>query len=148
MISFLSRKEEPKVLKMLENVPLFSSLDRKELRRMAANFKERTFDTGEVIEKEGDKHGIAFYLIIEGSVEVSRGKKTIAKLASGQYFGEMALVDKQPRSATVVAIEPTTCLLMTSWNFMAFLETDSKLAIGVVKELARRLRETDQALSE
>ena len=60
----------------------------------------------------------------------------------------MSLLDKRPRSATVVAREPTKCLLMTSWNFIAFLKTDSNLAIGVTKELARRLRETDKALSE
>jgi len=143
----LSPKEEPKVVKMLQDVPLFSTLDRKEVRTMAEIFKERTYDTGEIIEKEGDR-GITFYLITGGLVEVKKGKKTIAKLGRGQYFGEMSLLDKQPRSATIVASQPTTCLLMTSWNFMAFLETNSKLAIGVMKELARRLRESDQALSE
>jgi CRP-like cAMP-binding protein len=147
MKSFLSPKEEPKVVKMLQNVPLFSTLDRKKLRAMAETFTERTYDPDDVIEKEGDK-GVTFYLITEGSVEVNKGKKTIAKLGRGQYFGEMSLLDKQPRSATIVASQPTTCLLMTSWNFGAFLETDSKLAIGVMKELAKRLRETDQTLSE
>ena len=147
MKSFLSPKEEPRVVKMLQDVPLFSTLDRKELRSMAETFTERKYDPGEVIEKEGDK-ATTFYLITEGSVDVNKGKKTIAKLGRGQYFGEMSLVDKQPRSATIVASQPTTCLLMTSWNFVAFLQTDSKLAIGVMKELAKRLRETDQALSE
>jgi len=147
MKSFLSSGEEPKVVKMLQNVPLFSTLDRKKLRTMAEGFKERKFNPGEIIEKEGD-NGVTFCLIAEGSVEVKKGKKTIAKLGRGQYFGEMSLLDNQPRSATIVAIEPTTCLIMTSWNFLSFLQTDSKLAIGVMKELARRLRETDKALSD
>ncbi|MGI0091371.1 MAG: Crp/Fnr family transcriptional regulator [Nitrososphaerales archaeon] len=114
---------------------------------MAGTFTERTYGPGEIIEKEGD-FAIAFYLITDGLVEVRKGRKVLAKLGRGQYFGEMSLLDKQPRSATVVSIATTTCLLMISWNFMAYLETEPKLAIGVMKELARRLRETDQALSE
>jgi len=126
---------------------MFASLDRKRLRSMAENFKERSYEPGEVIEREGD-NAISFYLIVNGSVDIKKGNRRIAKLGRGQYFGEMALIEKQPRSATVIAREPTKCLLMTSWNFLAFLRTDPDLAIGVMKELARRLRETDQALSE
>ncbi len=118
-----------------------------ELRAMAETFTERDYEEGETIQREGES-GITFYLIVKGSVDVKKGKKNIAKLGRGLYFGEMSLLDKQPRSATIVSREPTKCLLMTSWNFMAFLETDSKLAIRVMKELARRLRETDKALSE
>ena len=114
---------------------------------MAESFREHSYERGEVIETEGDK-AISFYLIKEGSVEVRKGKKHLATLNRGQFFGEMSLLDSQPRSATVVAIEPTNCLLMTVWNWNSFLETQPKLAIGVLRELARRLRETNNALSE
>jgi CRP/FNR family cyclic AMP-dependent transcriptional regulator len=143
----LSKNEESQVVRMLQSVPLFSSLQRKDLRQMAETFSERAYESGDVIEKEGDS-GFTFYLITDGSVDVRKGKKTIAKLGRSQYFGEMSLLDKQPRSATIIAREPTKCLLMTSWNWIAFVQTQPKLAIGVMKELARRLRETDQALSE
>jgi CRP/FNR family cyclic AMP-dependent transcriptional regulator len=132
---------------MLQNVPLFSSLKRKKLRTVAENFHERDYEAGEIIAKEGES-SVVFFLIVSGSVNVTKGKKNIAKLGRGKYFGEMSLLDKQPRSASVVAREPTKCLLMTSWNFVAYLKTDPTLAIEMLKELARRLRVTDQALSE
>jgi CRP/FNR family cyclic AMP-dependent transcriptional regulator len=140
-------KEESEIANMIAQVPLFSGIEKKKLKAMAETFTERKYDTGEVIEKEGDM-GVAFYLVKDGSVEIQKGKKTIAKLGRGQFFGEMALLDRQPRSASVVASEPTTCLLMTKWNFAGFIQSQPKLALAVMRELARRLRETDQKLSE
>jgi len=90
---------------------------------------------------------VSFYLVTDGAVDVIKGKRKIAKLSRGQFFGELSLLDRQPRSATVVASEPTKCLVMTAWVWSGFLETQPKLAIPVMKELARRIRETDQALS-
>jgi len=142
----LTRKEESEVLQMLQNVPLFSALPKKELKTMSQSFVERSYPTGAIIEAEGDK-GVSFYLIVEGSVNIRKGSKTIAKLSRGQFFGEMSLLDSQPRSATVEAAEPTKCLIMTLWVWSGFLETQPKLAMSVMKELARRLRETDQKLS-
>lgn len=143
----LGEADKSQLVKMLAQVPLFAGLENKQIRSIAGSFaRERSYDAGEVIEKEGDS-GVAFYLITDGSVEVHGGKKLLSKLGRGQFFGEMALIDKQPRSATVIAAEPgTKCLLMTSWNFKAALETDPKLATGVMRELARRLREATNAL--
>lgn len=132
---------------MLEDVPLFSGLNRNKLKVLSRNFTERRFDEGKTIQSEGEM-GVAFYLIVEGSVDVKKGKRTIAHLGRGQYFGEMSLLDKQPRSATIVAKEPTSCLLMTAWSFYGLLESDSSIAINVMRELARRLRETNKSLSE
>jgi len=142
----LDRKEETELVDMLQNVPIFSGLPKKELKAMSHSFVERTYDSGTVIESEGDK-GVSFYLIIDGSVNVRKGTKSIAKLSRGQFFGELSLLDKQPRSATIEAIEPTKCLIMTAWVWSGFLETQPKLAVPVMRELARRLRETDQKLS-
>ncbi len=143
----LGEKDESELVKMLAQVPLFAGLGNKRIKTIAGSFaRERSYDAGEVIEKEGD-FGVAFYLITNGSVEVLGGKKVLSKLGRGQFFGEMALIDKQPRSATVVAVEPgTKCLLMTVWSFRALLETDPKLATGVMRVLARRLREATNAL--
>jgi len=142
----LNRKEENEIVNMLLNVPIFSGMPKKELKAMSHSFVERTYGPGTVIEQEGGK-GISFYLITDGSVDVTKGGKSIAKLAKGQFFGELSLLDKQPRSASIVAIEPTKCLIMTAWVWSGFLETQPKLAVPVMKELARRIRETDQKLS-
>lgn len=142
-------KESPQVAKMLAQVPLFAGLKPKQVKSIAGAFaRERSFESGQVIEKEGGS-AVAFYLITSGSVEIRKGEKRVSKLGRGQFFGEMALIDKLPRSATVVAAEDETrCLVMPLWNFQAVIENDPKVAMGVMKELARRLRETTNALSE
>ncbi len=142
----LDRREESEVVDMLQNVPIFSGVSKKELKAMAHSCVDRSYQTGTVIESEGEK-GVSFYLIIDGSVNVRKGSKSIAKLSKGQFFGELSILDKQPRSATIEALEPTRCLVMTAWVWSGFLETNPRLAVPVMRELARRLRETDQKIS-
>ena len=143
------KKVDPQAAKMLAEVPIFAGLKGKQLKSVASAFaRERSYGAGEVIEKEGDS-GVAFYLITDGSVEVRKAEKRVSKLGRGQFFGEMALIDKQPRSATVVSVESDTrCLVMPVWNFKAVVQNDPSVAMGVMKELARRLRETTNALTE
>ena len=145
----MDRKDSPQIAKMLTEVPLFAGLKGKQIKSVASAFaRERSYDSGEVIEKEGGS-AVAFYIVTNGSVEVRKGEKLVSKLGRGQFFGEMALIDKQPRSATVVAAQSgTKCLVMPVWNFRATVESDPKVAMGVMKELARRLRETTNALTE
>ena len=145
----MDKKLNPHAVKLLAEVPLFAGLKGKQIKSVASAFaRERSYDAGEVIEKEGDS-GVAFYLITDGSVEVRKGEQRVAKLGRGQFFGEMALIDKQPRSATVVSAESDTkCLVMPIWNFKAAVAKDPTVAMGVMKELARRLRETTNALTE
>ena len=145
----MGKKTDPAAAKMLAEVPLFAGLKGKQIKSVASAFaRERSYNAGEVIEKEGDS-GVAFYLITSGSVEVRKGEKMVTKLGRGQFFGEMALIDKQPRSATVVSGESgTKALVMPVWNFKAAVATDPTVAMGVMKELAKRLRETTNALTE
>lgn len=142
-------KDSPQVAKMLAGVPLFAGLKGKQIKSLAEAFaRERSYDSGEIIEKEGGS-AVAFYLITNGAVEIRKGQKRIAKLGRGEFFGELSLIDKQPRSATVVAAQDgTKCLVMPSWSFQAEIDNDPKLAMGVMKELARRLRETTNELSQ
>lgn len=143
----LSDSEKKAVLPLLQEVPIFASLDKKAVNKIGDCLTKRVFESGTVITKEGEK-GVTFYLILDGSVEVKRGKKVLAKLERGQFFGEMALFDNQPRSADVVAVDEITCVLLTSWNLFGVIAGDPKIAQRIIAELARRLRETNKAISD
>ena len=92
--------------------------------------------------------GVGFYLIIDGNVEVRRKGKVLSELGSGQFFGEMALIDNRLRSADVVATAPTTCLALTAWSFIGLVRSEPNIAVGVMKELVKRLRGTNRTLTE
>ena len=145
----LSTKEASQLARTLVDVPLFSELTGKQIRSLAIWFaKERAYDVGETIVKEGD-WGVSLFIITSGSVEIRRRKRLLSKMSRGQFFGEMALINRRPRSATVIAAEPgTKCVAMTFWNFTAAVEKDPRLAIGIMKELARRLQESTNSLSD
>ncbi len=97
--------------------------------------------------KEGDA-GLGFYLITEGRALVKHKGKTLAKLGRGSFFGEMSLLDDQPRSADVVAEETTKCRVLLRWNFWSVVSKNQKIARAMLQEMARRLRATNNALSE
>ncbi len=132
---------------MLETIPLFRGLEKEELKAIANSSKEMTFQAGDMIVKEGDA-GLGFYLITEGKAVVKRKGKTLARLARGNFFGEMSLLDDQPRSADVVAEESTKCRVLLRWNFWSVVSKNQKIPRALLKEMARRLRETNKALSE
>jgi CRP-like cAMP-binding protein len=143
----LTDSEQKAVIPMLQSVSIFSSLDKKSLGSIASSAGKKSYKSGEVIAREGDK-AISFFLILDGEVEVRRGSRKLAKLSKGQFFGEMALLDEQPRSADVVATQDTTCILLTSWAFAGVMAANPKISQVIVKELVRRLREIDKSLSE
>jgi CRP-like cAMP-binding protein len=127
---------------------LFGQFSEKELEAVLRTAKQRTFEAGSTIVHEGDAGGVGFYLITNGQVEVRKGKKALAKLGAGEFFGEMALIDEAPRSADVVALEKTSCLMLTRWDLRGLIGAHPDIAIKMMMELARRLRMTNQALSE
>ena len=143
----LAKESEGAVLEKLHTVPLFSGLKEKHLRAILASGKQRTYKEGDAIVEEGEA-GVAFYLILDGAVEVRRKGKVVAKLGSGNFFGEMSLLDSNPRSSDVVAVAPTTCLLLSSWTFQGFVGSNKEVAINLLKTLVHRLRESDRALSD
>ena len=143
----LTDSEKKDVIPMLQEVPLFSSLDKKSIRRIADSAGKKSYKNGDTIVKEGEK-GISFYLVLEGGVEVRRRGKKLTKLGKGQFFGEMTLFDEQPRSADVIATEDTTCILLNSWTFAGVMAANPKIAQGIIKELVRRLRETNKAFTD
>jgi len=108
---------------------------------------ERKFEAGTTIIKEGET-GVGFYLIIDGKAEVRKKKKVLSTLSSGDVFGEMSLIDNQPRSADVVALTPTTTFTLSSWAFAGVVTGDPEIALGMMKVIVGRLRTTDSSLSE
>lgn len=135
----------------LRNVDLFSRFASKDLTRLGRGVVERHYKKGETIVKEGEQ-AVAFFVIISGKVEVSQttgAKKTqiLDTLGPGSSFGEMALLDGAPRSATVKALEDTTCLVLSRWDFVAELQTNPHMAVAMLPILSRRLRDMDAKLA-
>ncbi len=133
----------------LKQTALFSQCSDRELEGVVATAKQRAFDAGATIVREGDPGARGFYLILSGRAEVRKGETVLNQMGPGEYFGEMALLlEDTPRTADVIATEPTTTLVMTQWDFKALLTTHPELSTNIMLELAQRLRDTDRALSE
>jgi CRP/FNR family cyclic AMP-dependent transcriptional regulator len=143
----LQAKQSENILGMLEKTSLWSGLSKQDLKSIAKLSKERTYDPGETIVRKGEG-GVGFYLILEGAVEIKSDGKTLSKLGPGQFFGEMSVLDNQPRSADVVVVEPTKCLTLSAWSFNAMISENPKIALRMLQEFVRRLRNTNKALSE
>jgi CRP/FNR family transcriptional regulator, cyclic AMP receptor protein len=138
------KESKRRLVSMLVAVPLFAGLDDRELETIAESGREVLFEAGKKILQQGER-GLAFLLILDGSVEVSKDGKRLAKLGKGQFFGEMTVIDDQPRSADVVAIEPTTCFGLTAWSFDAVIGSNPSIARQMMKELVRRLRQVENS---
>jgi CRP-like cAMP-binding protein len=108
---------------------------------------ERNIPDGTTIVRQGEK-GVGFFLILDGKVEVRRKEHRIATLGPGSFFGEMALVGNEPRTADVVAVLPVQCLVLSQWEFWGFASDQPKLLRGIIEEMAHRLGSSNQALSE
>ncbi len=124
----------------LRNVPIFNSLSDGELEAVARSLKERTYEPGAVIVKQGDP-GVGFFLIVEGRVEVSHDGHHIRDMGPGEFFGELALLEERARTATVTARERTRCLQLVRWDFRAMLQEHPEMAVRLLEVVVRRLRE-------
>jgi CRP/FNR family cyclic AMP-dependent transcriptional regulator len=129
-------------LDLIRGVPLFSGLDDRFLQRLAGEFFEKTFSDGDVIAAEGEA-GRTFVVIDTGEVSVSVQGKEVAKLGPGQAFGEMALIDKSARSATVRAEGAAHCYLLPVWSFRPIVEEHPELAWSLLESLAQRVRDIE-----
>ena len=130
----------------LARVPLFSRMSERELKRIARNLRPRTFPAGEEIAVEGEE-GVGFFLIDSGTARVSLGGEEIRMLGPDDYFGEIALIDSGPRSATVVADTELQCHAMTAWAFRPLVEQNAEIAWPLLETLAARLRDAEARAS-
>jgi Pyruvate phosphate dikinase, AMP/ATP-binding domain/Cyclic nucleotide-binding domain len=126
-------------VEVIERVPLFANMSPRDVEGIAALFKERRFVAGETITKEG-AGGAAFFVIESGEATVSIGGRERAKLTSGDYFGEIALIDEGARSATVTASSEIVCYGLTYWEFRPLVQQNATIAWNLLQTLAKRLR--------
>lgn len=136
----------------LARVPLFSSFSTQELGFLEARVQHHSFQSGETIFQKDDP-GMTLYMIISGLVRISLPSEdgleiALAILTPGEFFGELSLLDGEPRSASAVAIEPTTTAALHREDFLDFLKTYPNAAMVVLTVLCARLRHTDSIVAD
>jgi len=126
----------------LAEVPLFSALSRKELSLVARRAEDVKVDQGRVLVSEGST-GSEFFVSIDGKASVSKKGRKVATLGPGDAFGELALLDKAPRNATVTAETPLEVVVLGQREFGGLIDEVPGFARKLLAGMARRLREAD-----
>jgi CRP-like cAMP-binding protein len=124
----------------LREVPIFSTLDDKSLAQLSRMFQDDVYAPGQEIAAEG-RTGLDFFFLIEsGTASVSRDGRVINTLGPGDWFGELALISKGPRTATVTANDELRCKTLASFQFRPFVKEHADVAWGMLELLVERLR--------
>ena len=132
---------------MLGAVPLLSGLTPPQLERLATLGSELVVSSGVAIVREGEL-GLGFYLILGGTAEVQKSGRTVASLASGQFFGESALLEAHPRTADVLATSQVRCWTLDRRSFWDVLGVDPNIDRARFEETVRILRSSRVPLTE
>jgi len=129
-------------LRFLGNVPLFAGLSQKQLGKLLVKLFEKEYAVGETVFLQGDP-GKALFIVLSGRILILRSRNAVeeqvANLERGSYFGELALIDDQPRSASARAAEPTVLLILYKSDFDDLIEGHRALAIRVMANLLKAL---------
>ena len=126
----------------LASVPLLAGLEPRVRRRLAEVGKRRTYAAEEAIVREGTT-GTALYILLSGRARVEQDGKQLGELSAGDFFGELALIEEHPRSATVTATAESDCLLFPAWEFTALLEEHPEVAVPIMRVLIHRLHRSE-----
>jgi len=129
---------------LLAGCPLFSGIDADGLALLADLATPVDFPAGHVIARQGEI-GTGFFVIVSGLVRVVRDGTVVARLGAGEFFGELSVLDRMPRNATVAAEEATSCLALASWDFDRVLLEEPALTLTILRGVARRLREVSES---
>ena len=129
---------------LLKRVPLFASCSKQELDALALVADEIDLREGSTLTREGQP-GREFFVLIEGTVEVTRDGEEIARLGAGDWFGEIALLTKASRTATVTAASPVRVLVVTDRAFRQVLEATPSIAVKMLERLGERLAHDAEA---
>jgi CRP/FNR family transcriptional regulator, cyclic AMP receptor protein len=138
----VARLRRDAFLDHLAEVPLSSALSKKDLQLVARRAEDVKVDAGKVLVTEGSA-GSEFFVIVDGKARVTRRGKKVAELGPGRFFGDLALLDRAPRNATVAAETPMELLVLGQREFAALIDEVPGFAHKLLAGLARRLRESD-----
>jgi CRP-like cAMP-binding protein len=125
-------------VELIKKVPLFSKLSGAGLREVASVADEIDLPAGKTLTKEGER-GREFFVLLDGSADVNQKGKRIATLGKGDFLGEIALVTKLPRTATVTTTSPVRALVITDRDFSALLKRSPQIGQGILEALGERL---------
>ena len=131
-------------VKVLQRVPLFADLTRREVQQIARLFKERRFAAGETVIQEGSG-GAAFFVIESGEATVSIGGRKRSTLKPDDFFGEIAMIDEGTRMATITATSDLVCYGLTYWDFRPLVESNGVIGWKLLQRMARMLRAAREA---
>jgi CRP/FNR family transcriptional regulator, cyclic AMP receptor protein len=130
---------------LLAGCPLFRGIGAEQLTALAEKATEVEYAPRNTIVRQGEI-GTGFFIVVEGRVNVVRDGQSLATLGPGEFFGELSVLDGQPRIAQVVAEEPTRCLALASWDFEQVLLEQPALSLAILRGLAARLRAVSDQL--
>lgn len=128
--------------KVIAQVPLFAGLSKKELSQVASIADEIDFPSGKTLIREGDR-GREFFILIDGTADVTRNGKLLVTRRDGDFFGEVALMCDAPRNATVVTTSPTQMLVITDRDFRGLIKSNPGIALKVLQAVGERLPADD-----
>ena len=131
----------PQLADDLAKIPLFSDLTKRQLRKLAGVFTERSYGPGSAIVREGTTGGISFFVIADGTATVRVSGAEVSTLGPGEYFGELAMITKRARAATVIAETPLRCLMIRFWDFRQFAKENPDVSWKLLQHLANSLAE-------
>lgn len=124
---------------MLKQVPLFSDLNQRQLKRLARLCKETPFPAGATVVQQGQMSGVGFFVIAEGEASVVVDGAGVGRLGPNDHFGELALITEGVRTATVTAETPLRCLVISFWDFRAFAKDNPDVSWKLLQHLAELL---------
>jgi CRP/FNR family transcriptional regulator, cyclic AMP receptor protein len=133
-------------LLLIQKVPIFRELRDDFLVRLAATMEELSFPAKHTIVKQGDE-GRSLYILASGQVRVHIGNRELVRLKKEDCFGEMAVLDAEPRSASVTTLEPCECLMLTQQQLYEAIEETPGVAVNIIRLLSRRIRELNQQIN-
>jgi CRP/FNR family transcriptional regulator, cyclic AMP receptor protein len=126
---------------LLSTVPLFAGLSRRHLHRIAGLAEQVTYGAGRPVVQAGSR-GTGFYVVLEGTAKVTQGysSRTLARLGPGDFFGEMAVIDREPRTASVLAETRLTTMRLSRSALRDIIKREPDVALRIMEELSRRVR--------
>lgn len=152
----IRRAEEDVLFELVAKVPIFQDLRRREFRRLEGILHRRSLDRGEAVVREGEK-GVGMYIILSGEVRIVQcgedgNDQQLAVLDEGDFFGEQALLDETPRTASAIAVAPCQVIGFFRPDLLNLIESNPRLGLKIVMRLSQmisvRLRHTNRLLKE